>query len=138
LPKDLLGFALANLAGVHIERGELADAFLRAREGLALCREAQCASSLDHLALGAGLLGKFADAARLAGYTDHWWTAKEAKRQPNEARARGRVDALLRENLTAEELDHLLVEGAKLSIDEACRLALQEGADEPARHTRRR
>jgi predicted ATPase/DNA-binding winged helix-turn-helix (wHTH) protein len=133
-PKDLLGFALANLAGVHIERGELADALPYAREGLLSCREAQCASSLDHLALRAGLLGKFADAARLAGYTDRWWTAKEAKRQPNEARARGRLDTLLRENLAANELDRLFVEGAKLSVDEACRPALEQGADGSARH----
>jgi hypothetical protein len=53
------------------------------------------------------------------------FAAKETSRQPNEARARDRLEALLREKLTPEELERLLAEGAKMSEDEACRLALE-------------
>ena len=38
--KVMLGICLTNLAGVHIERGELDDAFVAASEGLPLLKEA--------------------------------------------------------------------------------------------------
>jgi hypothetical protein len=81
---------------------------------------------LDHLALRAALAGKVANAARLASFTNLTYTAKEASRQPNEARAQDRLQALLREALTPDELEHLLAEGAKMSEEEACRMALEE------------
>ena len=49
-----------------------------------------------------------------------------AERQPNEARARERLHALLREKLAADELERLLAEGANMSEDDACRLALED------------
>jgi hypothetical protein len=81
---------------------------------------------MDHLALRAALAGKLEDAARLAAFADSTFTAKETSRQPNEARARDRLEALLREKLAPDELERLLAEGAALTEDEACRLALEE------------
>ena len=101
-----------------------------AREGLPLRRDATLQSALDHLALRAALAGKPRSAARIAGYSDHAWAASEATRQSNEARARERLRALLHETLSADEIEHLLANGAKMIEDEACRLALDDAVDE--------
>ena len=124
--KDMLGVCLTNLAGVHTERGELPEALAAAREGLPLRRELDRLSTLDHLALRAALAGKVANAARVAGYTDLAFTARQSPRQPNEARARSRLDALMAEKLSPGELARLLAEGATLSEDDACAVALEE------------
>ncbi|TMG82141.1 MAG: tetratricopeptide repeat protein [Betaproteobacteria bacterium] len=125
--KRLLGYALSNLAGVLTERGDLSEALAAAREGLPLVREDGSAwIFVDHVALRAALAGKLSNAARLAGYADHSWTAKEATRHPIEARARASVHALLREKLVPDALERFFAEGAKMREDEACRLALEE------------
>jgi predicted ATPase/class 3 adenylate cyclase len=125
--KDIFGNTLINLAGVRTERGELDQALAAAREGLPLLHEAGYAwNMLDHSALRAGLAGKLANAARLAGYADSAFTANESSRQPNEARAHERLQALLRDKLDPGELTRLVAEGAKMSEDEACRMALEE------------
>jgi tetratricopeptide (TPR) repeat protein len=126
LPKDMLGFGLTNLAGVHVERGELAPALAAAREGLPLRRATDFVGAMDHLALRTALAGNVATAARIVGYADGVCAAKEASRQPNEARARNRLQALLCQSLSPDELKQLLIEGATLSEDEACRLALEK------------
>ena len=126
VPRDLLGIGLTNLAGVHTERGELAEALVAATEGLPLRQGEDLHDALDHLALRAALVGKLSEASRLAGFADHRWTARQATRQPNEARARSRLQELLHEKLSMDDLEQLLAEGAKLSEDEACRLALDE------------
>ena len=72
------------------------------------------------------LAGKVASAARVTGYADAIYAAKEASRQPNEARARNRLLALLREKLSPDDIERLLADGATMSKDEACRLALEE------------
>ncbi len=123
----VFGVSLTNLAGLRTERGELEEALAAAREGLPLLHDAGIAwNVLDHLALRAALAAKFVDAARLAGFVDSAHTAKEAIRQPNEARARNRLHALLSEKLRPDELERLLGEGAKMTEDEACRLALED------------
>jgi hypothetical protein len=123
----MLGFNLGNLAGVQTERGELDAALAAVREGLPLLREMGHAwIDMDHFALRVALVGKIENAARLAGYADSAYTTKEASRGPNEARARGRLQALLQEKLTRDELARLAIEGAALSEDEACALALDE------------
>jgi predicted ATPase/DNA-binding winged helix-turn-helix (wHTH) protein len=125
--KEMFGASLANLAGVHTERGELAEALAAAREGLPLLDEAGYAwSVLDHLALRAALAGKVASAARIAGYADSAFAVKGSSREPNEARARERLQAMLRDKLDPGELTRLLAEGVKMSEDQACRLALEE------------
>jgi hypothetical protein len=120
------GTALINLAGVRTERGELDEALVAAREGLPLHQDAGYAwNVLDHLALRAALADKPANAAHIAGYADSIHTAKNATRQPNEARARDRLH-LLHEKLEPDELERLLAEGAKMTEDQVCRLALED------------
>ncbi|HWZ93285.1 MAG TPA: tetratricopeptide repeat protein, partial [Polyangiaceae bacterium] len=105
---DILGHCLTNLAGVHTERGELAEALAAAREGLPLREEAGNAwTALDHSALRAALAGKMASAARVAGYVDSAFAANETPRQPNEARAHARLQVLLRAKLAPDELERL-------------------------------
>jgi predicted ATPase/DNA-binding winged helix-turn-helix (wHTH) protein len=125
--KARLGISLTNLAGVYTERGELDEALTAAREGLPLLKDSrQVWYLLDHLALRAALAGKLANAARLAGYADSAVVEKQSPRQPNEARAYARLRTLLREKVAPDELERLHAEGAKMSEDEACRLALEE------------
>jgi tetratricopeptide (TPR) repeat protein len=125
--KSTLGFNLANLAGVHTERGELDEALAAAREGLPLLRELGYAwIVMDHFALRAVLARGYVSAARLAGYADFIYTTKETSRGPNEVRAHARLQTLLCEKFTRDELERLLAEGAKLSEDEACRVALED------------
>ncbi len=120
-----LGFCLTNLAGVHAERGELDEALEAAREGMPMLREAgQVWLLLDHFALLAARAGKTVNAARIAGYADSARATKGVARQPNEARARDRIQTLLAETLDPDGLLRLLAEGAAMSEDEAVRLAL--------------
>ena len=124
--KDILGNNIMNLAGVCTERGELEDALAFAREGLPLLQEGGYAwNTLDHLALRAALAGKVVNAARIVGYADSAHAANAATRQPNEARARARLQVLVLEKLQHDEFDRLVAEGARMSEDEVCRLALE-------------
>ena len=124
--KDMLGVCLTNLAGVLTERGELEEALVVAREGLPLRRELSARAAWDHLALRAALAGHLADAARVAGYVDGLFVASQSQRQPNEARARARLESLLKEKLSADDLDRLRDEGALMSEDQASELVLEE------------
>jgi predicted ATPase len=125
--KSAVGICLTNLAGVHVERGDLGEALTAAQEGLPLLKEIGMVwYTLDHLALRAALAGKVANAALLAGFTDSAHAARKMSRQPNEARAHAHLQALLREKITPDQLERLLAEGAKLSEEEAYRLALEE------------
>ena len=121
----MLGLCLSNLAGVHTERGEIDEALAAAREGLPLLIEGGFAwSHLDHLALRAALAGNLATAVRVAGFADSAFAEKKTARQPNEARLRDRLQVLLRAEYSPDDLARLLAEGAALSEDNACKLAL--------------
>jgi predicted ATPase/DNA-binding winged helix-turn-helix (wHTH) protein len=125
--KNSVGTGLVNLAGIHVERGELREALAAGRDGLPLLREVGMAwSMIDHLALRAALAGHLAIAALLSGYSDAAHAANKWSREPNEARAHKRLQELLREKLAAEELEQHLSQGRTMSDDEACRLALEE------------
>ena len=125
--RRLLGYALTKLGSVLTERGELTEALAVLREGLPLVREDGSAwVFLDDLALRVAYVGRLADAARLAGYADSAHAAKAATRGRLTTRLRDRLHALLREKLAPDELECLLAEGAKMSEDEACKLALEE------------
>jgi tetratricopeptide (TPR) repeat protein len=130
LPKSrerYLGMVLTYLAGVLTERGRFDEALAAAREGLPLAKDhGNRWIVFDLLALRAALAGKTANAARMAGFADSTFTAKQASRPPNEARARNRLHELLREKLRADELERLFAEGAKMSEDEVCQMALEE------------
>ena len=122
----LLGYTLTKLGGVLTERGELAEALVVLREGLPLVREDGSAwVFLDDLALRVACAGKPRDAARLAGYADFVHAEKASTRGRQTMRIRDRLFDLLHANLPPDALDRLLAEGAKLSEDEACRLALE-------------
>jgi predicted ATPase/DNA-binding winged helix-turn-helix (wHTH) protein/tetratricopeptide (TPR) repeat protein len=122
-----LASALGNLAGVLTASGRLEEALGAAREGLPLLRDAgDVWIFLDHFALRKALDGSIVGAAFLAGYSDAVHLAKQSQREPNEARARERLHALMHDRLAPDELEQLLAEGAKMSEDEACRLALEE------------
>jgi len=124
---NMLGFNLANLAGVLTEKGDLAEALAAAREGMPLLTSTGNGwIHADHLALRAALVDKFDVAARIAGYADSQYASKQAPRHPNEARARTRLFALLRAHFKNGEVDNLLAEGAVLNDDEACRFALED------------
>lgn len=121
----VLGVNLTNLAGVLVERGDLEEALSVGLEGLDLRRAAGYAwGALDHFALRAALVGRWADAARLAGYVDAVFAAKGVVHQANEARARARLDHILADRLDANERALLMGEGAMMSEEDACRLAL--------------
>ena len=122
------GTSLANLAGALIERGDLEEALAAAREGLPLQREAGYAwVSFDHYTLRVALTGRHADAARLAGYTDAAYRAQGVETRPqNEARARARSHLLLQQKFTSAEIERLLAEGALLTENDACRIALED------------
>jgi len=123
----LIGMHLTGVAGVLVERGELDAALVAAREGLPLRQEFGAALwAFDFLALRLALKGQLGLAARIAGHADYGFTKQAVQRQPNDARARDRLQVLLREKLTPDELESLLAEGAQMSEDDACRLALEE------------
>jgi tetratricopeptide (TPR) repeat protein len=123
--KITLGVTLTNLAGVLVERGEVDEALNAAREGLKLRKAVgDTSGALDHLALRAALVARWADAARLAGYIDAVFATRGIVRQVNEARARARLDRLLYDRLDANERANLMAEGAPMTEDDACRLAL--------------
>jgi predicted ATPase/DNA-binding winged helix-turn-helix (wHTH) protein len=119
-----LGNALGNLAGVLTEQGRLDAALEAAREALPLLVEAGRAwSHIDHLALRAALVGKHANAAALAGFSDARHGTRQT-RAPNEARARSRLTAILQQHFDTITLDELLEKGGRIGEAEACRLAL--------------
>ena len=122
----LLGWALTSLAAVLTERGEIEQALVLAREGLPLLAEDGSAwIFIDSLALRAARAGDIAAAARLAGYADRAFATKEATRHPIELRHRSELHALLQRRLSDKELVGLLAQGARMSDEEADRLAVQ-------------
>jgi len=121
----VLGVNLTNLAGVLVERGDLDEALSAGREGLELRKTAGYAwGALDHFALRAALVGRWADAARLAAYVDAVFASRGIVRQANEARARLRLEHILDDRLDLNEREALMAEGATLTEEDACRLAL--------------
>jgi predicted ATPase/DNA-binding winged helix-turn-helix (wHTH) protein len=126
LRRSSLGFALFNLAGVHVERGDLPDALAAAREGLRLLGANGAWIFADHLAVHRALSGAVEKAAKLAGFADAAYLAKGAVRQPNESRARGRLQRLLNQGLSTEACERLRSAGAGLDDDDAWRLALED------------
>ena len=127
--KPALGYALANLAGVLAERGDLGAAMAAAHEGLPLLAEVGGFAwrFMDHFAWCAALARKFSNAARLVGFADSAHASRKTVRQPNERRARDRLEALLHAELTVDGFERLRAEGAKMSEDDACRLVLEDG-----------
>jgi len=125
--RRMLGFALMNLAELLVEKKDLDASLAFAREGLPLVKADGSAWIFsDYGALRASSEGNFAKAALLAGYADRAHESNGGTRSFVTARARDRMRGLLSEKLSAAELERLLAEGAQMTEDEACRLALQD------------
>src|SRR5206468_6931253 len=127
--RSRLANAFALLAGILTERGDLDAALDAVRESVSLLEQDagnDAWSVMDHFALRAARAGTVENAARIAGYADASFTAKQATRDGNEARSRAAVQALLSERLHPDRLEHLMREGAGLTEHEACRLALED------------
>lgn len=77
----------------------------------------------DSPALLAALEGRPRTAARLAGYADAAYAARGTVRQPNEAAARARSDALARSALGNTTFGRLLAEGRQLRDEQVAALA---------------
>jgi predicted ATPase/DNA-binding winged helix-turn-helix (wHTH) protein len=125
--RSRLANAFALLVGVLSDQGAFSDALEAARESVRLMEQDagnDAWNVMDYFALRAAYAGNLANAARITGYADACFLAKQASREPNEARTRASLQALLCERLAPSELENLLHEGARLSEREACRLAV--------------
>ena len=120
-----LGLALSNLCSALVFLGD------RLREAMAAAREALPLLSrgwgihfvLDALALAAAERGRCEDAARLLGYTDHWYRTHDDDRQANEARIAQRARELATVALGEARFCVLATEGESLPEREAELLA---------------
>jgi predicted ATPase/DNA-binding CsgD family transcriptional regulator len=120
---------LANLAGYLIANGDLRDAAEAASEAIAYLAErdpgsAWVVAALEHFALVYALLGDFARAATLSGFTEAGVQRLECGREFTEIATYTRLVALLRENLEPEELESLSSDGARLRPELAVAIAL--------------
>jgi tetratricopeptide (TPR) repeat protein len=126
--RSRLAIAFATLAGVLSDRGDLDGALAAVAESVNLMEQDAVNDAwnvMDYFALRAARAGKIENAARMAGYADACFTERQASREPNEARTRSALEVLLRERLSSTELEALLVEGAQLTEQGACRLAVE-------------
>jgi hypothetical protein len=121
----VLGWSLACLPGVLTEHGDLDEAVTAARAGFPLLLDDGAFAFVTYLGLRAALVGRLADAARLAGYSDGMWAKQEIARHPSEERPIKRLRSLLVGSFAPFELQRLLDEGATLSEAEACELGLR-------------
>ena len=118
-------FALANLSAALTAAGELDDALQLAREALPLLRQqGSIWSFLDHLGLLAVKRGRPLDAAQVLGCAEELNQRSGYVRQFNELRARNQLLDALRATVKPGELERLMKAGARLTDDEAARLAL--------------
>jgi tetratricopeptide (TPR) repeat protein len=118
-------YATANLFGMLVEHGDLAEAQALGRRLLPeLCELHIAHGWSDHYASYLARTGRSATAVLVVGWADALRLARGLKRQPNEQRARETTLALARMREPAADLGQLLAEGAALSEDEAHRLAL--------------
>lgn len=117
-------YATANLFGMLVERGDLAESQMLGRLLLPeLCELHIPHGWSDHFASYLARTGRSDTAVRLIGWADALRRAKGLKRQPNEQRARETTLALAREREPTINLDQRLAEGAALSAEEAHQLA---------------
>ena len=120
---------LANLAGYLAARDDAAGVRAAARElftpgtPVAASEVKFMNVAFEHVALVDAQHGALQRAARLLGYSTAWYRDLGSPRQFTEARTHERLMAILRERLTASELEALMAEGAAFTIERA----VQEG-----------
>jgi tetratricopeptide (TPR) repeat protein len=119
-----LMYALVNLFGILVERGDLDEAQPLAGEAYSLIRDRGSGwAALDHFALYAAKRGHAQVAARVLGYTSAATRAQKTAREVAEERAFESAMAFVQQSLSEDTLAKLLAQGAKLTDEEACRLA---------------
>ena len=79
----------------------------------------------NNLALLAAFEGRFADAARVAGYANHQSALRGADRQPNETRAVREAERIAASALGAEAVRSLLAEGTSMTEAKVRMLAFE-------------
>ena len=133
-PKVSLGWMLANLFGILVERGQpqdLAEALPYGRTALPYAYESECTwITIDHFSLRMAKLGEFEYAARILGWSDYVYQSRDLKRQPNELRAMQACRSRLLQWAQAapgraELLIHWQQQGALLTEEEISHLAVK-------------
>jgi len=132
---------LCNRAAYFISLGRYDEAYLEAREALALAGDAQLrtlfALTLQHCAavaaLGAGdhpgdIQRGCVRAARLLGYVDERLSALGALREFTEEQEAARVRTVLRKSLGTDEVVRLMAEGRTWTEERALNEALGQGS----------
>jgi predicted ATPase/DNA-binding winged helix-turn-helix (wHTH) protein len=120
-------FALANLSAALTAADQLDDALQLAQEALPLLRQQGSVwSFLDHFGLLAAKRGRPLDAAQVVGCAEELNRRSGYVRQFNELRARNQLLDALRAAIRPSELERLMQQGARLTDDEAARLALTD------------
>lgn len=113
----------ANLFGMLVEHGDLAEAQVLGRRLLPELREFAIVHGWsDHFASYLARTGRHEIAVQLVGWADALREKKGLRRQPNEQRAREAVLALAREHEPTVDIAALRASGAAMSAEEAHRL----------------
>lgn len=132
--KASLGWMLANLFGILVERGrpqDLDEALIFGRQAMPYVYEAECTwITIDHYSLRLAKLGQIESAARIVGWSDAYYHTRSLKRQGNETRALQSCRDLLAAwagagEEQAAQLTRWLEEGAGLSEEEIVHLAVK-------------
>ncbi|HEX4159177.1 MAG TPA: winged helix-turn-helix domain-containing protein [Rhizomicrobium sp.] len=122
---DLRGAVFGLLAAVLIAQGDLEGSLAAARDAAPLLRDEGVLFWLfDHLALRAGLAGRWKDAAHIAGYADAIHEEFGRPREPMGQRAVERLNRLLWEVINENQIAEYRRLGAALTQGQALALAL--------------
>ena len=127
-----LAFARLNLTAAWLALGKVAQARVVAQAGWPQAARFEVQPYwADYLALLSALEGRPQTAARLAGFADAVYAARDERREPNEAAAMARTRALVRSAFSETESDRLHAEGAMLHDADIAALAF--GSEQHAR-----
>jgi predicted ATPase/DNA-binding winged helix-turn-helix (wHTH) protein len=122
---DILGNVLALVAAALTLTGDPQRALLRARDAVPLLRsEGMLFWFFDHLALRAALTGRTKDAALISGYADALSREFGRPRDPIGRQAVERLETLLKQSFSRQEIEEFGRIGAQLSEAQVMSLAL--------------
>ena len=119
------GWIYGNLFGILTELGELDEAAIIGRMVMPYGREANSVRiHMDHFASRLAKTGLLREAALVLGWNNFQFSNARVNRQPNELRAMKSTSVLLLKHFSPEILAQLCAEGAALSEDEVCKIAV--------------
>ena len=127
--QSVLDHALTNLCGALLMQGDIESAGAAALEAWPTVRGASIGWLLDHIALLATRIGRYAEAARILGRAEAWYAASRINRLPNEARSAQLARVAIEMTLEASEAERLFAAGEQLTdgqIDALVRSVLAE------------